>query len=103
MGTHPIFESDFDCLTDMLPSMGSESEGESEVDGRRVVECQKPNCGQRRPYDECFGTGKYFCSRLCTVRFSMECIPKGTRGKDRNENEEHQDLEEKTALKFAKE
>jgi len=32
----------------------------------------------------------------------MESVPKGVR-KDRNENEEHADLEEKTALKLAKE
>lgn len=32
----------------------------------------------------------------------MESVPKGVR-KDRNENEEHADLEEKTSLKLAKE
>merc|ERR1712210_398468 len=33
MGTHPIFESDFDCLTDMngLVAYGSDSEDETEV------------------------------------------------------------------------
>ena len=48
---------------DMLPTMASESEGESEVDGRRVVECQKPECGVRKAYDEvcvCQRCSSYF-------------------------------------------
>merc|ERR1712113_1366174 len=39
MGTHPIFESDFDCLTDMAPPLGTpELQAELASIARRIVE-----------------------------------------------------------------
>merc|ERR1712018_465268 len=41
MGTHPIFESDFDCLTDKMTQVGTEAKSHSELDNLEKWIAQK--------------------------------------------------------------
>ena len=81
--------------------MASESEGESDT---KYAECQTPGCGKKGPKDDFFGQGKYFCSRSCTVKYSMEFGETLSRDKNENIKNEPVEIEErKSSLKSTKE
>jgi len=81
--------------------MASESEGESDT---KYAECQTPGCGKKGPKDDFFGQGKYFCSRSCTVKYSMEFGETISRDKNENIKNEPVEIEErKSSLKSTKE
>ena len=81
--------------------MASESEGESDT---QYTECQTPGCGKKGAKDDFFGQGKYFCSRACTVKYSMEFGETMSRDKNENIKNEPVEIEErKSSLKSTKE
>jgi len=80
--------------------MTSESEGESDA---QIAECQNPTCKAKGPKEEFFGQGKYFCCRLCTVRYSMEYGETVSRDQNRNDEPADDIEEKKSSLKNSKE
>ena len=59
---------------------------------------------KKGPKDDFFGQGKYFCSRSCTVKYSMEFGETLSRDKNENIKNEPVEIEErKSSLKSTKE
>ncbi|CBY31525.1 unnamed protein product [Oikopleura dioica] len=82
----------------MKSEMRSESDGESEVEGK-IITCQRQDCEVKRVnYEDFFGKGKYFCCRICAVEYSI--MASTEQFLKNSADQEKADLEDKSTLKF---
>merc|ERR1711915_633304 len=75
MGTHPIFESDFDCLTEIMSARSDES-AFSDSDESAHSEKSAPE-KPRSTYSDSFGD-ENFSSRNSSAKYSESILSKAT-------------------------
>merc|ERR1712227_913798 len=78
MGTHPIFESDFDCLTDLSDKMtkvkASELRGKSKDELTKQLNEHKQELNNLRVAKVSGSGAASKLARICTVRKAIACI-----------------------------
>merc|ERR1712098_101287 len=78
MGTHPIFESDFDCLTDLSDKMtkvkASELRGKSKDELLKQLNEHKQELNNLRVAKVSGSGAASKLARICTVRKAIACI-----------------------------